>query len=446
MDGMEQWPEEAKEYIKRLEQKIDALMRELESVTAAFAEYKKRHPPNTGVKNGKPYHFKSPARSKTSKKPGAKKGHAPHVRPPPEHIDDVRSVPVDVCPVCGGSELSDVQETRERTYEDIPLPRPVAIKLLIERRYCRHCHQLVEALFPDVLPGARLSLRVMLIVTWLKIRYRMTVEAIPDVLETLFGLHISTGEVIHILDQVARTFGPYYDQLVEQVRDAPARYIDETSWRINGDTAYLWGFVSQGEALYRIASSRSHKVPLDVLGTDHAGVDVHDRFSAYKTLARKTNTLQQDCWAHIITNAEELAHFYGDEGDHIYEVVQKTYRDAKAYDHHGTDDDIESLFQRMADRLTRPYTSHHCHRFVMNLLKEKDNLFEFVKNPQVDGTNNAAERALRPPVVARKISGGNRSVKGAKTYEVLLSVVQTLHQHGKNLVEHGPDILLASDG
>lgn len=299
---------------------------------------------------------------------------------------------------------------------------------------------------PDVLPGARLSLRVMLIVTWFKIRHRMTVEAIPDVLETLFGLHISTGEVIHILDQVARTFGPYYDQLVEQVREAPARYIDETSWRINGDTAYLWGFVSQGMALYRIASSRSHEVPLDVLGTDHAGVDVHDRFSAYKTLARKTSHLQQDCWAHIITNAEELAHFYGDEGDHIYQVVKQIYQDAKAYGHHGTDDDIESLYHRMADRLTRPYTSHHCHRFVMNLLKEKDNLFEFVKNPQVDGTNNAAERALRPPVIARKISGGNRSVKGAKTYEVLLSVVQTLHQHGKNLVEHGPDILLASDG
>lgn len=225
-----------------------------------------------------------------------------------------------------------MQAIRERTYEDIPLPRPVAVKLLIERRYCRHCQKLVEAVVPEVLPGARLSLRVMLIVTWFKIRYRMTVEAIPDVLETLFGLHISTGEVIHILDQVARAFGPYYEQLVEQVREAPARYIDETSWRINGDTAHLWGFVSQGMALYQIASSRGHEVPLDALETDHAGVDVHDRFSASTTLARKTNTAQQMCWAHIVTTAEELAHFYGDEGDHICQVVKQTYLDAKAYD------------------------------------------------------------------------------------------------------------------
>lgn len=82
----------------------------------------------------------------------------------------------------------------------------------------------------------------------------------------------------------------------------------------------------------------------------------------------------------------------------------------------------------------------------MNLLNEKNNLFEFVRNPHVEGTNNAAERALRPPVVARKISGGNRSQQGARNYEVLLSVTQTLHQNGQNLIEHGPGILLTSHG
>jgi len=82
----------------------------------------------------------------------------------------------------------------------------------------------------------------------------------------------------------------------------------------------------------------------------------------------------------------------------------------------------------------------------MNLLAEKDNLFEFVRNPNVDGTNNRAERALRPPVVARKISGGSRSQQGARNYEVLLSVSQTLHQNGQNLVEHGPGILSTSYG
>ena len=100
----------------------------------------------------------------------------------------------------------------------------------------------------------------------------------------------------------------------------------------------------------------------------------------------------------------------------------------------------------MADELNILYKSQRCHKFVVNLLKEKDNLFEFVKNPYVEGTNNMAERAMRPPVVARKISGGNRSQKGAENYEILLSVTQTLHKNEKNLVEHGHEILLTSYG
>ncbi len=64
--------------------------------------------------------------------------------------------------------------------------------------------------------------------------------------------------------------------------------------------------------------------------------------------------------------------------------------------------------------------------FVKNLLKRKDSLFQFVKNPDVEGTNNRCERALRHRVIARKISGGSRSEKGAKIYERLTSVYHTM--------------------
>lgn len=444
---MQDWPEEAKQYIKTLEKKIKILTEELEKVRSEFNEYKKRHPPNTGVKYGKPYFYKSSNQSKKQKKPGAKKGHEPYFRPMPKHIDEVRRIPVMVCPECGGTNLSKkIQEIRNRTYEDIPVCKPVAIQLEIERRYCRTCKKIVEAPVTWVLPCARLSLRVMLIVVWFKIKLRMTEEAIPEVLNRLFGLKISEGEVIHILAQVARAFGPFYQELIQKIRDAQSRNIDETSWRINGENANLWVFVSEGETLYKTAFSRGHEVPLEVLGKKHNGVDVHDRFSAYTTLANKTKNPQQDCWTHIINNAEELAHFYNEEGKHIHQILKEIYTSAKAYNHMGTDEDIEKLFQDMKDRIDKPYKSQHCHKFVVTLLREKENLFEFVKNPHVDGTNNTAERALRPPVTARKISSGNKSIKGAKNYEILLSVSQTLHQNGQNLVEHGPEILLTSYG
>jgi transposase-like protein len=432
--------------IEKLRRENEELEKKLDKVKKEFEEYKARHPETVGVKHGKPYVIRSSNTSPLPKKPGARKGHKPHFRPMPKQIDDVCPVPVLACPLCEGTDLSDVQEVRERTIEDIVIPRPRVTRYAIERRYCRHCKKLVETPVTAALSGARLGIRVMLVVVWLKIKLRLTEEAIPELLEKLFGLKISEGEVVHILAQIANAFGPYYEQLVQEIRKAPARYIDETSWRINGKNVWLWAFVTKGEALYKIALRRNHNVPLDVLGEKHNGVDVHDRFSAYKALARKTGNTQQDCWAHIINDTKELAQFYGEEGEHIHQVIKKTYECAKAYDHKGTDEDIEKLFQDMADELNRPYKSQHCHKFVVNLLKEKDNLFEFVKNPEVDGTNNAAERAIRPAVVARKISGGSRSPRGAEIYERLISVIHTLRARDQNILEHGPLILATSHG
>jgi len=447
MDGMQDLPDYIQQYIQQLEQENKKIKEELQRIKEEFEEYKRRHPPNVGVKNGKPYAFKSSNQSTTPKKPGAKQGHTPYFRPIPDHIDEVIRIPVVRCPECGGTDLSEkVQETRIRTYEDIPVQKSKVIQLQIERRYCRTCKKLVETTVTSVLPKARLGLRLMLIVVWFKIRYRMTEEAIPEVLETLFGIHLSEGEVIHILKQVATAFGPYYQELIQGIRNAEARNIDETFWRINGENANLWVFVNKAITLYTIAFSRGHEVPLEVLGKKHNGVDIHDRFSAYKTLAQKTKNPQQDCWTHILNNAEELHSYYPKEGTYIHQSLQEIYHAAKTYNHQGTDTDINNLYNHMKKKLDQPHKSTHCHRFVMNLFKDKDNLFEFVKNPYVDGTNNLAERAIRPPVVARKISGGNRSEQGARNYEILLSVTQTLHQNGQNLIEHGPAILLTSHG
>ena len=44
--------------------------------------------------------------------------------------------------------------------------------------------------------------------------------------------------------------------------------------------------------------------------------------------------------------------------------------------------------------------------------------------------NNAAERAVRPAVIIRKNSYGNRSQRGADAQAVLMSIYRTLKQRG----------------
>lgn len=432
---------------EQLRRENERLRREKEAIEREFEEYKARHPANVGEKDGKPYVIKPPSRPGPRKRPGARPGHTPHYRRLPERVDDVVEVPVHRCPHCGSDELSDVQETRERIIEDIPECAPVVTKYLIERRYCRRCQGLVETPVRTALPKSRIGLRTMLMVVYLKVGMRLPVEAIPRVLETSFGIRISEGEVMLILERMARAFGKHYRHLVRSIRKAPARHIDETSWRIDGQNVWLWAFIAKGVALYVIANSRGHEVPLDVLGERPKGVDIHDRLRVYDTLAAKTgNRPQQICWAHLICDAKELAKFYGEEGEAILRILRKTYERALKFEHRGTAADVAWLFHHMRCDLDRRYTSKNCQRFVRNLLGEKDRLFVFVTNPDVEATNNAAERALRHSVIARKISGGSRSERGARAYETLMSVYQSLKLRGENLLDHGPAILLTSHG
>ncbi len=412
-------------------------------------DYKKRHPETVGVKNGKAYEFRSPAEplSKSGKKPGAQPGHIGHRRPVAEYLDAIVDVAVVCCPDCGGDTLSDVQEKRTRTVEDIPPCKPTVKKYVIERRYCRACKKLVEAPVPGVLPRATIGLRAMLIVAWLRFAHRMPEEVVPQVLNGLFNLRISSGEVQHILQQLANEYGDLYDEMKQDLRKRSAKNIDETSWRTNGVNHYAWAFVTKWETIFEIGVGRKHDVPLAMLGTKAAGTMVVDGFSAYPTLASKTNLKLQRCWAHILGDAAEHAQFYGQEATQTQQGLQAIYAKAKTFNGHGTEQNVAKLKDELLALLQRPFKSHHCATFARNLVRNADDLFRFVTDPAIDGTNNRAERAIRLLAVARKISGDSRTPNGARIRSVLPSIQQTMAQRGLAFLE-GPRLQAApaSDG
>ncbi len=100
----------------------------------------------------------------------------------------------------------------------------------------------------------------------------------------------------------------------------------------------------------------------------------------------------------------------------------------------------------MEFRLERQCSSSHRGKSVENLLGYKDQLFAFVTNPDVDATNNVAERGLRPSVVTRRIGGGTESKRGSEICQTLISAVHTLHRWGQGPLSHGPNTLLTPHG
>jgi len=103
---------------------------------------------------------------------------------------------------------------------------------------------------------------------------------------------------------------------------------------------------------------------------------------------------------------------------------------------------IEARWDRILDR---NYRDPDNRRLANRLIKHRDHLFTFLYRKEVEPTNNAAERALRPAVIARKLSAGNRSPTGAETHSILASLAQTARQNGRDFVAAAKEILRRRD-
>ncbi len=356
---------------------------------------------------------------------GQKNGHVGYSRHVPERINQVKEHKLDKCPICG-EPVSETQEIRERIIEDIEQPKTKNTKHLIHRCYCKKCDKIVEPEIENALPNARFGLRLMILILILKLDSRIPSNKIVSLLSSVFGIKISDGEIYGILKQLSEAFGDYYDKLVINIRKALVKYLDETSWRINGINNWLWIFINKEVALYIVNKRRSSKVPIEILGNQEDKTIVSDRFSAYNELARVSGCKQQICWAHLLRNSKDLAEHY-QEAKYIHKRMKYIYRNAIRLNHKASEEEKEKILHCIDLIASRSYKSTEVYKFVKSVCRyHRENLFRFADNPEIESTNNRAESGLRPAVVIRKISGGSRSEGGAEATAKLLSVLQTI--------------------
>ena len=102
---------------------------------------------------------------------------------------------------------------------------------------------------------------------------------------------------------------------------------------------------------------------------------------------------------------------------------------------------LEARMDRLLDR------HFHCpdnQRLVKHLRHEQPHWFTFLRCPGLHATNNFAERAIRLMAMARKTWGGNRTENGARTQQILASVLRTCWQQGKNAFDQLVKLLRAT--
>ena len=432
--------EDLVQVIRDLHRHMAAVQAQLDTVQAELAELRRG-----GKRQAAPF-AKGKGKAQPQR-PGRKRGQGTfryRQAPAPEEIT---APPVEVpvtqrsCPECGGSLVAEGIAYAYQT--ELPAPvRPQVTEYRIEVCRCVECGQQVRGTHPEVAPeqyGAsahRLGERAWAAAQTLHYGVGVPVRKVPAILEMLTGIRVTQSALTHDAQRRAGgSVGQVYQQLRTRVLAAPAVHTDDTGWRVGGQPAQLMVFETATETVYQVRARHRNEEVREVVPAEYTGVLVTDRGRSYDALAL-AGVRQQKCLAHIqrsISTVLEQQHGPARAfGTRLKALLQQALALWHAY-HEGHAPEFLPQAQALRAALThhvrdRALTNPANQRLLDELGGHQDrgNLLRFLDDPAIEPTNNRAERALRPAVIARKVSQCSKTPRGADTFAAFTSVLRTL--------------------
>lgn len=366
---------------------------------------------------------------------------------------------VETCPGCGEA-LAGGWIVRRVQVIDLPPRAPVEItEHRMVRRQCPRCGKRVVPTPVGLTAGrvgrCRFGPRLIAAIAVMATVERLSGRMISERLRREYGLRISHGGVIGLLARMAAAGQPAYAALQADVRASPVVHADETGWRENGQHTTVWT-TSTAHVVVVSHGRRSNEHIDAILGADFGGTIVADCYAAYDHFLGP----KQRCWAHLVRELGTLLHEHAEQMETsawvagVLEVFEQARAERPAVEEGWTQQAISA----------RAHRARRCEALILllcpatldvalphatlakRLRKYLPELFTFVRDPQVPATNNAAERSLRPLVIARKASGGTRSATGSTTRMILYSLCATARMQGQDPAAVCQSILLAPPG
>jgi transposase len=386
--------------------------------------------------------YEKPSTKKRKKSSGREQGHEGSRRPTPPTIDQRVEHRLESCPDCG-SELrpcTSKKSQRTRIIEDIPEDiKPIVTEHTIHRDYCPNCKKLVEPNIPDALPGSTIGNRLLTLSAHWHYGLGMSISQIVELLNFHLHFRVSEGGLVQMWKRLSDHFEPWYEQLAEEIRESAVLHADETGWRVNGKTHWLWCFTNEQSTVYMIDKSRGSPALYEFFKEAFEGILVTDFWAAYDSIASGN---RQFCLAHLLrelekvdssNSSEEWCAFSKKTKRLFLDALRLRKRDDFSPETYMTR--IQRLNERLIDLMLIESSNADVQRLAKRLRKYWDDLLTFLDHPSVPATNNHAEREIRPAVIMRKVVQGNRSDKGARTQTVLMTIFRTLKRIGHNSID-----------
>jgi transposase len=436
---------------ERLEQRI----RRLEEQTRQSSRNSSKPPSSDPPKTRQQRRAEARAKAKQiGRKAGAQPGHRGSGRElaPEDQVDEIVDHYPQSCAGCGHefeeSERSPSRRFGRHQVAELPPTSVILTEHRTHRVRCPRCRVGTTAELPDGLGCTAFGPRLTAAVVTMSARNRISRRDMSELAFELFGLNVSTGAVDAICQRASAALAAPHERLTASVLSSPALNVDETGWRTWGEGRTLWSASTPEAAIFRVAEDR-HRDRLMELIDGYEGIVCSDRWWAYDHL---DPACRQACWSHLLRDfrrhAEGLAEqkAFGEAGVALSERLFEVWH---AFDGHSDrrrlqremgpiQQELRALLELAARKSKR--TRWH-RRFANNLLAIWPALWTFIAVTGVQPTNNAAERALRGPVIHRKLSHGTRSDDGERFIERAFSASVSCRLQGRSLFAYLAELL-----
>jgi len=448
-DLWERTPPEAQAYIRALASRLSALEARVQTLQEQNCALQERlhqtsrnssRPPSSA-----PPQSSRPRRPRGQRRRGGQLGHPGHTRTllPMEEVDEVVVLKPDQCRGCHAPLWGDDPAPFRHQVIEMPPIQPVVTEYQWHQLACPACGETTRAPWPAGVPSGTYGPRVQATVALYTGAYRLSKRTTQQVMAEVFGVPLSVGTISPLEQATTAAVAAPVEEARTYVHEQAVAHLDETSWCQGGKRAWLWVAVTSLVTVFLVRMSRGGQVARELLGEHFGGILVTDRYSAYNWYPVRWRQL---CWAHLLRDFEAMRGRGGrseEIGDALlaqaHQMFTWWHRVREGTLKRSTFRSYMSPLRREVERLLEagsrcgvPKTAGTCR----DILKRRQALWTFVQVEGVEPTNNTAERSIRPGVLWRKGSFGTQSAEGSRFVESMLTVVATLKQQQRSVLEY----------